>query len=297
MAEHVFHFAPEIWLTVVDVYFEEFGALFTWDNIVVGYAGWYQRCVVFVECYAAVIATHTDGATALETHIDDEGVVLEHLAMELAADLEHLDLEVWTLDNRFGTVEASAIVGEIIRLDIEVDGIDCQLGMEFAWTSVETKTIVVEDAIGDVTTLLYFCKENTSTDGMDTSGWDVEDIALVDCVTCEDVGYGAIGNLLAIFFFGYLLAEAGIETCTRLGIDDVPHLGLTQLAMSCSSQFVVGMNLNAEIALGIDELDEERELTSITFEIGTSDNEIAISLDHLNQRLTGKRAIGNNALT
>ena len=83
--------------------------------------------------------------------------------------------------------------------------------MEFSWFSIESRTVVVIDAVGDVRGLLYLCELDASTYGMYSSGWEIEDIAFVYFVFCEDFTNCAVGYSLLVFLWCYLLLEACIK--------------------------------------------------------------------------------------
>ena len=67
-----------------------------------------------------------------------------------------------------------------------------------------------------------------------------------------------------------MLLEACIKVGIGGGLDDIPHLGLTHLAMFTLRHLVVGMYLDAQIALGIDELDQQGQLTLVLLVDGTT---------------------------
>ena len=83
--------------------------------------------------------------------------------------------------------------------------------MEFARFTIESRTIIVENAIGDVRGLLYLCELDASTDGVYSSGWEIEDIAFVYLMLCKDFADGTVGYSLFVFLWCYLLLEACIE--------------------------------------------------------------------------------------
>ena len=135
--------------------------------------------------------------------------------------------------------------------------------MQFAGLAVHAGAVVVEDAVGDVTGLLDLGEEDATADGMDTAGGEVEDIAGLDLMVGEDLGDGAVFYTFLVFIGGYGLLESGIEVGAGVGLDDVPHLGLAHLAMDTLGHLVVGMDLDAEVATGIDELDEQGQLAMV----------------------------------
>ena len=177
--------------------------------------------------------------------------------MHGAVDLHDTDIEVGGIDDLDGTVVGVDVFGAVVFLYMVVEGLGGQFGVELAGLAVHAGTVVVEDAVGDVAGLLDLGEEDTTTDGMDTTGREVEDIACLDLVIGQHLGDGTVFYAFLVFIGGYGLLEAGIEVGTRVGLDDVPHLAFAHLAMDALGHLVVGMDLDAEVALGIDELDQQ----------------------------------------
>ena len=144
--------------------------------------------------------------------------------------------------------------------------------MQLAWTTIEAWTIVVEDAIGEVGRLLNLGKEDAAADGMDSACREIEDVATFYFVACQDIGDAAVFDAFLEFVFGYWLFESCIEVATRLGIDYVPHLALAHLVMDACSHLVIGMDLDAEVAFGIDELGKQRELAIVAVADGFAED-------------------------
>ena len=177
--------------------------------------------------------------------------------MHGAVDLHDADIEVGGVDDLDGTVVGVDVFGAVVFFYMVVEGLGGQFGVQFAGFAVHARAVVVVDAIGDITALLDLGEEDATTDGMDTTGREVEDIAGLDLVVGEHLGDGTVFYALLVFIGGYGLLEAGIEVGTRVGLDDVPHLAFAHLAMDALGHLVVRMDLDAEVTLGIDELDEQ----------------------------------------
>lgn len=135
--------------------------------------------------------------------------------------------------------------------------------MQLAWTTIEAWTIVVEDTVGKVGRLLYLGKEDAAAYGMDSACREIEHIATFYFMACQDIGDAAVFDAFLELVFGYWLFESGIEVAAWLGIDDVPHLALAHLIMDACCHLVVGMDLDAEVAFGIDELGKQWEFAII----------------------------------
>lgn len=135
--------------------------------------------------------------------------------------------------------------------------------MQLAWTTIEARTIVVEDTIGDVGRLLYLGKEDAAAYGMDSACREIEDVATFYFMACQDIGDAAIFDAFLELVFGYWLLESGIEVAAWLGVDDVPHLALAHLIMDACCHLVVRVDLDAEVTFGIDELGKQWEFAII----------------------------------
>ena len=94
----------------------------------------------------------TDGLNriALKTHGDDKAVVLAHVAMLGFVNLHDTDIEERRVDDLYGTVGGFGIDRAIVGLDMEVQGLGSQSCVELTRLAIETRAIVVEDAIGDI---------------------------------------------------------------------------------------------------------------------------------------------------
>lgn len=123
-------------------------------------------------------------------------------AAERSAELEERRREVRALHELHRSVRAPRIMRPVVVTDRVVNGFFGQLGMELTRLAVKTWTVVVEDAIGDVAALLYFCHHCSAADGMDTTGWDEEHVAFLHIVALKHVGDGAVFYAFMVFVFG-----------------------------------------------------------------------------------------------
>ena len=234
-------------------------------------------------------------AVAMKAHADDEAVVLEEVAVEGTGNLSDTNGEEGGVDDKVCLVQTITIGGAIVGFDMVVEGLGSQLGMEFTGLAIHARTVVVVDAIGDIAGLLYLRQEDASTDGMDTTGREVEDIAGGDLVTRQHLGDGMVLYAFLIFFWCHLPAETGIEIATRLSIEDVPHLALTHLTMDSLCHLVVGMHLDAEVFLGIDELHQKGQLTVVLGVDRLAQNGLGVFGHDRDQVATCEGAIGDDA--
>ena len=73
----------------------------------------------------------------------------------------------------------------------------------------------------------------------------------------------AVGNASFILFRGDAVLETGIQVAARGGVDDIPHLAFPHLAVFALGHLVVGMHLDTQVLLGIDELHQQRQFAVI----------------------------------
>ena len=234
------------------------------NEVVVGDGCRYEAGTPFGKEDAVLCAPYPYLAVAPQVHNDDEGVVLDHVAVEGVCGLDDLDTEVRGVQQYVGDIDVIAVLGLVVGIDGIVNGPGSQFGMQLAGLAVKTGAVIVEDAVGDIGGLLNLGQADAATDGMDTAGRKVEDVTLVDFMFGKDLGDGAVVDSLPIFLWCYLLPETGIETGTGLGIEDVPHLGLSVFVVLTLGHLVVGVYLYGEVLLGIDNLGEQGQLVVVS---------------------------------
>ena len=83
-------------------------------------------------------------------------------------------------------------------------------------------------------------------------------------------------------FLGHLVLKAINQVCTFVSVHNVPHLGLTVVAFVLSCICIIGMNLNRQIFLCIDEFHQYRQFS--VFHLCTKI--FRVSTQHLCQRLS-----------
>ena len=248
---------------VVDEGIEDLGGAGDGENIVVGKDSRDEGGVAGGQHSFLAGATHLDTAVALEAHGDDEAIVFDEVAVHGTVDLHHTDIEVGGIDDLDGTVVGVDVFGAVVFLYMVVEGLGGEFGVELAGLAVHAGAVVVVDAVGDVAGLLDLSEEDTATDGMDTTGREVEDITGLDLMVGEHLGDSTVFYAFLVLIGGYGLLEAGIEVGAWVGLDDVPHLRLAHLAMDALGHLVVRVHLDAEVTLGIDELDEQGQLAVV----------------------------------
>ena len=69
-------------------------------------------------------------------------------------------------------------------------------------------------------------------------------------------GNGAIGYSLLVFLGSYVLLEACIE--------DIPHLRFAEFVVLTLFHLIIGVHLNGDVLMGIDDFGEEWQLVVVT---------------------------------
>ena len=107
---------------------------------------------------------------------------------------------------------------------------------------------------------------------MDSACREIEHVATLHFMACQDIGDASVFDTFLEFVFRYWLFESCIEVAAWLRIDDVPHLALTHLIMYACCHLVVGVDLDAEVAFGIDKLGKQRELAIVAVADGFAED-------------------------
>ena len=280
---------------VVDKGIEEAGGSLEGVDVIVGNGSRDEGGVTLAEEDLVTSATYTDLTIASDAHRDDEAVVLQEVAMEGSGQLHDTDIEIGGVHDMNGLVLGFLILREIVFLDMVVEGLGSQVGMELAGLAIQAWTVIIIDAIGDVGGLLHLGQHNATTDGMDTTGREIEDIAGLHLMVGQDLSDGAIGDSAVILVRGNLLLKAGIEVTALVGLDDVPHLGLAFLTVFTHGHLIIGVDLNAEVLLGINELHQEGQLTAVCLVGQLAQDFIGVFADDLIQRLACPGSITDDA--
>ena len=126
---------------------------------------------------------------------------------------------------------------------------------------------------------------------MNGTGINLEKVALVDRYYVEHVVPAAVLDHLcglgAVFS-----ALADDDRGAGLAIQHVPTLGFTQAAvLVLGGVLVVGMNLDRKVVLGVQNLDEQRELLALAVA-----KELAVLGPQPRQRVAGVRSLRNLAV-
>ena len=121
------------------------------------------------------------------------------------------------------------------------------------------QTAIVIKAVGHVAALLRLQNQGAALDGVEAAGVDLEEIALLDGDLPEQLRPPALVHHVRHFpGVGGIVADD--NGGARVAVQHVPALGLAQGAVLMDpGVLVVGVDLNAQVVLGVDDLDEQGE--------------------------------------
>ncbi len=146
----------------------------------------------------------------------------------------------------------------------EVNGILGQLGVQFAGVALGIAAVIVVDTVGNVARLLDFGQQVACAYGMYTSGGQEEYIARVRVVYGQGFGKAAFGHTAYIVVGSHGGIESGVNLGIFIALDYVPHFGFAQRVVALACQFVVGVYLNRQVLVGIDNLNQQRKRLAVS---------------------------------
>ena len=151
--------------------------------------------------------------------------------MKLPFYIHHPHAEERGVNTMVCTLAVVIIKCAVFVQHMEIQCLCREVGMQFTHPAVYVRTVVVEDAVSDIARLLHLCKQNPSANGMHPSCRQKEDVSLMHLMPCKGITYRALFNHLPVFRRREAFSEAGIQECAGLGVNDIPHLGLSHLAV------------------------------------------------------------------
>ena len=103
--------------------FEYFRLAVCWDDVVIGNGSWHEAGVAFGNGYFITGGADFEFAIAIENHEDDEGVVLDHVAMERLSGVDYLDTKEWGIQNLVGCTYVLCMFRAVFGIYLVVDGL------------------------------------------------------------------------------------------------------------------------------------------------------------------------------
>ena len=166
--------------------------------------------------------------------------------------------------------------------------------MELSVVAVLVLALEVIDAVGHVAGLLDFSHETSCADGVDSASGDEEAVVFLHLVLCEGVGDGVVLHHLLVL----LGCDLHLQTVVELGVgvtgQSVPHLSLAALLALLAGNLVVGVYLDGEVAVGVDELDEQWKLVAEALVVLRAEEAVLQFSHHLVEVLALILTVGND---
>ena len=135
---------------VVDEGIEEEGMPCERLNVVIGNGGWYEAGVALVKDDFILCGAYLDVVRTLEAHGDDEGVVLNQIAMKTLVDVHNADVEEVGIDDARCGFFLDHIVGTVFVIDLIAECLSSEYGVELTRFTIKSRAVVVEDAVDDI---------------------------------------------------------------------------------------------------------------------------------------------------
>ena len=110
-------------LLVVDEGFQNLRLTIYWDDVVIGDGSWHETGITFGYGYFITGGADLEFTIAIQYHEDDEGVVLDHVAMERLCGLDYLDGEEWGIEDLVGCTYVLCMFRAVFGIDLIVDGL------------------------------------------------------------------------------------------------------------------------------------------------------------------------------
>ena len=110
-------------LFVVDEGFENLRLTIYRDDVVIGDGSWHKTGVAFGNSYFIAGGTDFEFTIAIQYHQDDEGVVLDHVAMERLCGLDDLNREEGGIEDLVGCTYVLCMFRAVLGIDLIIDGL------------------------------------------------------------------------------------------------------------------------------------------------------------------------------
>ena len=166
-------------------------------------------------------------------------------------------------------------MGTIVIQHLIVNGLGSHLGVQLTGTAVDAGAVVVKDTISDITALLHLRQQYAAADGMHSPERDIEYIARLHLMASQHIADSTVHHSETILQGGNLLLESHQHAGAGLGIDYIPHLRLTLLAMVAHGHLIVRVHLYAEVLMRINKLDQQGQLPPVLLHHGTTQHLLA----------------------
>ena len=136
--------------------------------------------------------------------------------------------------------------------------------MDRAWFASGVCASPVVEAEGEIALLLDFGEDDAGAESVDGAGWNEDAVTGVYFVDMEQVFEVTATEGLLEHIGGDTGLEAGADACSGFGVEDDPCFGFAIFdGVECFGLGVVGVYLEREPVVGIEEFDEQWELFDV----------------------------------
>lgn len=209
----------------------------------------------------------------------------EGVAGPVEGRVEALDAEVVFVEEQCAVREFDG--GALAGAGGEAGRFEGLFDVEFAGATV------VEDAVGNVAVLLGFKDDRAGPDGVDGAGIDEDHVLRGYGEGEEALLEGAVGDFGADLVEGGAGDQAAGNLRAGVGGEGIPALGFATGLAVLLRELVVGMDLDAELLLGKEDLDEKRGVRGVVIWAEEEGGELA---KERGKGLAGKGAGGGETL-
>ncbi len=177
---------------------------------------------------------------------------------------------------------------EVVFGRVEVDAPEGLIDVKLPGFAGVIESVPVEDAVCRIGRSLDLSDEQARTDGMDGSCGEEVTLACFYGDFPEAIGGCAFFDRFGEGFFGDSRFQAFVDDCVVGGGDDVPAFGFWLTLAGPAAGLLVGVYLDAEDVVGIEELDEQWELSG---ELGVTGDLFGELLDQGGECLAGELSV------
>ena len=206
------------------------------------------------------------GEISFQRHQNHErvevGIVFYHLALQL----QEVGYKILAIHDGDSPVHHVFDLGPVTFGHPAVDGFHRLRDMQLAAHPRHVDAVPVVDAVGGVAGLLDLGHHDARAERMDTTCRDEKHIVFLHLLVVEHRLQLIVFQYVGIVHSRHLAVEAHDEFGVFVGLHHIPHLGLAVAQTALLGQLVIGMHLHREPVVGVDDLQQERELLTIFVE-------------------------------
>ena len=219
-------------------------------------------------------------------------IVLFHLALKL----EQVGHKILAINDGNGLVHHILHLDFVLVGDIEIDGLHRLRYVQFTAHARLIDAVPIVDAVGSVGSLLNLRDHDVRAKGMNTPRRDEKDIARFNLLIVQHITQSIVLHHFDIIHPSHFAIETHHEFGILVGMHHIPHFSFSIAYATFFSQFVIRMHLHRKPVVGIDNLQQQRELFAIFVEHGLAHQVAHEGLHEVIDFVALEIAIGHYAL-